>query len=632
MNNDFNLDDILSEYTSNKTESAESGRKSQSEKYPGAKPVQRSSSTVRSSVEARSAPAGRPSAAGRPVTSACPAAPTSRPAAQTCPEYPARSAGKRRKKKPHTGGIITAAVVIFLLIFVLLVSYGNRIQPNVSAGEISLGWMTGQKAYDTLVKEHWQQRTEKKLTVTTYGGATVEVDPVEAGLLLGTEDIVNRALRYGKEGNLLSNMRSFIRCLGRKTDLNALYAARNDVYLTECAALCQTRLNEVLGDPYTVDEERGELVMRKGQGSLYLNTTELKERIWSALQSGEERLEYCGLLTEPVDPDLQVVHDLVYAEPQPAAFATDGTHSILEGKPGYDFDVTAARTLWDAAALGDEVRIPLQISRSEITPAVLESRMFCNLLGAMTTKYNNSGENRRSNVRLAASRVDGTVLFPGEEFSYNDVVGARTAEAGFLLAPAYAGYNDIKEEIGGGVCQVSSSLYAAALFSFLEISKHTCHVYPPNYIQLGTDATVTIPEGGGRTIDFRFVNNRNYPVRITAYCEETEDRGDGKPLRTVTVEIWGTLEEEDYMPVEFDNTYMNIYDYDRIIEPADPDREGYKIKFTHDEQAFEDDYGSGIRTATHRKVYDSKGNLVEDRIINPTYSAGYALDTYYFMQ
>ena len=84
------------------------------------------------------------------------------------------------------------------------------------------------------------------------------------------------------------------------------------------------------------------------------------------------------------------------------------------------------------------------------------------------------------------------------------------------------------------------------------------------------------------------------------------------------------------MPVEFDNSYAGIYDYDRVIEPAYPDREGYKIKFTHEETEFEDDYGRGLRTLTHRKVYDSHGILVEDSIINPTYYEGYAMDTYYY--
>ena len=329
-----------------------------------------------------------------------------------------------------------------------------------------------------------------------------------------------------------------------------------------------------------------------------------------------------------LQPDFAALYEEVCFDASDASFSTDGSHTIIPEKSGLRFDPDDARKRWEASSEG-EVRIPLHTVEPAVRSGMLEALLYRDLLGAVTTKYNNSGINRCINVRLASSRVDGVVLFPGEEFSFNAVVGARTEEAGFLPAPAYAGYDDIKDEIGGGVCQVSTGVYAAALFSFLDVTSHTSHLYPPNYIQLGTDATVTIPEGGGRSIDLKFVNSKSCPVKIVSYCEESV-RDNGRPLRTVTVEIWGTLEEDDYMPVEFDNSYIDIYDYDRLIDPAYPDREGYKIKFTHEETEFEDDYGRGLHTLTHRKVYDSSGNLVEDKIINPTYSAGYALDTYYY--
>ena len=155
--------------------------------------------------------------------------------------------------------------------------------------------------------------------------------------------------------------------------------------------------------------------------------------------------------------------------------------------------------------------------------------------------------------------------------------------------------------------------------------ERTAHVYPVNYIQIGTDATVTIPEEGGNVMDMKFRNNKNYPVKIVAYTEETEE------LKTLTVEIWGTLEENDYMPVEFDNTASYTWDliYDRVIEPAYPNREGYKIKFETERYTFEDAMGAGRRTITHREVFNSAGEKVLDEVLNPMISTGYAMDTYY---
>ena len=86
------------------------------------------------------------------------------------------------------------------------------------------------------------------------------------------------------------------------------------------------------------------------------------------------------------------------------------------------------------------------------------------------------------------------------------------------------------------------------------------------------------------------------------------------------------------MPVEFDNRYGDIYDYDRVVEPADPDRQGYRLLFTHDETEFEDDTGKGLRTLTYIRIYDTEGNLVDKKLMNREYSFGYGMDTYYYMQ
>jgi len=171
------------------------------------------------------------------------------------------------------------------------------------------------------------------------------------------------------------------------------------------------------------------------------------------------------------------------------------------------------------------------------------------------------------------------------------------------------------------VCQVSSTLYAATAFAFLETVERECHIFAVNYMQMGTDATVTIPSEG-RAVDFKFKNNKNYPIKIVGYCNDEES--------TITFEIWGTLEENDYMPTCFDNSYGWQFDYVRAVEPSYADRTGYTIKLTHETWSFSDDYGSGYRTLTHRQVIDPDGYMVVDEIINAKLPNGqFAMDTYY---
>ena len=540
----------------------------------------------------------------------------------------------KKKKKTSVSGIWIGFLALILILVGtyltgLAVSGGNRIFPNVTIGGIAVGGMNAEEAEQELVRQGWEEKTSRTLHVETIHGITMDLPFTDSGVLPDTGTAVRAAIRYGRTGNAFVDLFRFLICHWKETDICSRYPKLNSEFLNEKIAECANAVNELLGDDgYIIDVESCELRLVKGQGTVRLDSDGLCEAVTAALLANQTELTFTGLTGESACPDFGAIYEAVYSEMQNARFSNDGTYTIIPESVGYQFDITEAQSLWEQAELADTVCIPIEVTVPEVTAEYLESRLYRDLLGATTTKYNNSGENRCSNVRLAASLINEVVLYPGEEFSYNEVVGVRTEERGFLPAPAYAGYDDIKEEIGGGICQVSTTLYASALFAFLDVTSHTSHIYPPNYIQLGLDATVTIPEGGGRTIDFKFKNNKSYPIKIIAYCEETEK--DGKPFKTVTVEIWGTLEDDDFMPIEFDNSYSTIYDYDRVIEPAYEDREGYKIKFTHEEQEFEDDTGKGIRTLTHRLVYDSAGNLVQDHIVNPTYSAGYALDTYYY--
>jgi len=131
-------------------------------------------------------------------------------------------------------------------------------------------------------------------------------------------------------------------------------------------------------------------------------------------------------------------------------------------------------------------------------------------LGTYTT-YFSPGENGRNiNIRNAASKIDGFVLMPGEIFSTNAEFGVMTYENGYRMAPVIVG-GVLQDGMGGGVCQVSSTLYVALLYAELRITERLNHSMPVAYIRNGLDATLA-----GDWIDLKFQNNTNYPVFIEA--------------------------------------------------------------------------------------------------------------------
>lgn len=144
------------------------------------------------------------------------------------------------------------------------------------------------------------------------------------------------------------------------------------------------------------------------------------------------------------------------------------------------------------------------------------------MISSYTTETT-SNSNRNTNVQLSAAAINGTTVLPGETFSFNKATGQRTAEKGYLPAAAIAGGQSV-DEIGGGVCQTSSTLFNAVARANMQIVDRSPHAWPSNYVDKGLDATVNWPN-----LDFKFKNNSDWPIFIVAYYKS----------RKVTVEVYG---------------------------------------------------------------------------------------------
>ncbi len=249
---------------------------------------------------------------------------------------------------------------------------------------------------------------------------------------------------------------------------------------------------------------------------------------------------------------------------------------------------------------------------------------YSDVIGAAATSFRDSSPERIRNIELACEKLDGIILQPGEVFSFNEVLGGLTAEAGFAVAPVNPD-DEATAEIGGGVSQVASTLYTGSLFALLETVERTNHPFAVPFIQPGTDAYVTDP-GNADALDLKFRNTRGEPIRISAKTKVDEAR----QVREIVIELQSALGSSDYMPIRFDNTWGGDQNAFLTATPYDLTRPGYRILLTHEEQAFTDNQGAGIRTLTHRKILDAAGMLVRDEILNSKLPDGsYAMDTYY---
>ena len=159
-----------------------------------------------------------------------------------------------------------------------------------------------------------------------------------------------------------------------------------------------------------------------------------------------------------------------------------------------------------------------------VTPRITKAELINSftLISSYTTQTT-SDANRNTNIQLAAQAVMGTAVMPGETFSFNGATGERTVDKGYMPAAAIADGATV-EDIGGGVCQVSSTLFNAAAMADMTIIERWPHTWPSNYVEKGRDATVNWPN-----LDFQFRNDRSTPVFIVAWYQD----------RQCTVEIYG---------------------------------------------------------------------------------------------
>lgn len=309
--------------------------------------------------------------------------------------------------------------------------------------------------------------------------------------------------------------------------------------------------------PTAEEPECQTLVLTKGTPGSILDCDGLYGQILDAYMTRTFEAEAVISEGEPEIFDVVTVYDQYYIAPVDAVMDMT-TFEVTAETWGYGFDVETAQAAWDAAANGEEIHIPFFRIAPETTADALSSLLYRDELASYSTKHT-SDSNRNNNLKLACKSINGTILFPGQTFSYNGTLGERTAAKGYLAAGAYSN-GQVIQEMGGGICQVSSTLYCCVLEADLKVVYRQNHSMTVSYVPLGMDATV---DWGN--IDFKFQNNTNYPIKILASVSGGY----------VHIQILGTDEKSYY--IEMTNEVVETYNYETVYREMYADNaEGYK--------------------------------------------------------
>lgn len=397
--------------------------------------------------------------------------------------------------------------------------YGNhqRIPENVTLGGLKIGGMTYREAKTAVNSAAEKGLLTKKLNLI-LPEETLTFIPEEAGLKINTGRALRDALQL-KGSEAANRALGLLPYLSREEAYfqNALlgYGQKNDTELTQPLWHLEGDRPELETDRFDPNAPVQTISITLGTPERHLDPAEALQAIWNFYDGALTAEEFTVSLDVPPEklpeaPDLNAIYESCCVSPVDDSLDMERFQPV-PGTYGCAFDLDEAKREVEKAQWGETVSLPMAYTEPEILG---EEVYFRDVLGACETRHNDD-ENRNTNLRLICEILDGMVVEPGEEFSYNDRVGERTPERGFKPAPAYSG-NRLIKDYGGGACQCSTTLYNCALLGDMEITARVCHGATVGYVPRGLDAAVN----WATHTDMAFRNTSHFPIKIQAKVED----------------------------------------------------------------------------------------------------------------
>ena len=451
----------------------------------------------------------------------------------------AASSAKRKRKNAATlvGAGLIVLIVLGALGFCGYTAYsvlmGGDIFPGVRMGECDLSGMDRAEARSALEKAYGDSAIDAVIDIQA-GDQLFTLSADECGLVYDIPASIDQAYAYGRQGGFIYRARQY-------------WSTRRDPQQMELVTVLdrnvlQARVDEVAAAveqpmaPSSYSYADGVISLDKGQTGYSLD----KEHLYAALDNKLRTADFTPMEAVRKEAHPQALNaaviaaavncDVVQTTLDLEADPTGGT--VREGTLGVNVTESALNAAIASANRHETVQCTL--TQPDYTAAEYKALLFRDVLGQCTTDFNPGNKGRTTNVLLATDFCNGVILMPGQVFSYNDSVGPRTYERGFKDATVYVG-NSAEDGVGGGICQVSSTIYYAALRADLKIVERYAHSRMVTYVPLGEDATVA---WGSK--DFKFENNTPFPMKVVT----------SHKTNTLTVKLYGTQTQNKTVKIE----------------------------------------------------------------------------------
>ena len=505
----------------------------------------------------------------------------------------------KKKSRNIKIAIIAVIVIIVLLIsstvFAITAMTSSKIISGISINNIDVSKMdktTACKLLEDKLKEKQQATIKLK-----YQDYEKELPIEQLGLETNIEEAVDKALEKGRDNNIFVNNFNVIKSKFVKENIDLTITYNEDV-LEKNLMDMSVELPGIAKE-YTYSVEEQDLIITKGTDGIALDKDIMKDKIISNItnlsKETPQEIEISVKEQKAAEVDIEAIYNEVHSEPE-NAYIVEEPFQVIVDKDGIDFAITLDEAKVLLAEEKEEYIIPLKVTKATTTVADLGPRAFPNRLSTFTTRYDAGNIDRTTNLSIACRKINEYVVQPGETFSYNKALGKRSVENGYKEAAIYAN-GGVENGLGGGICQISSTLYNAVLESNLEIVERHNHSFITSYVEAGKDATVVYG-----ALDFKFKNTRKYPIKITA----------GVSGGVATVSVYGLKEDVEYKVNVVASVTATIPCEVEKIEDSNIE-EGKEVVITKGT--------NGCRSVTYKYVYSLDGKLVsKTQLSADTYS------------
>ena len=448
--------------------------------------------------------------------------------------YQEKNSEKNSEKNKETKKVlITVLILVFLILFIVIFSTVFSLI-NINSNKIIKGVFINTIEVSNLSKNEAIEKLENELNNNEKNYITINYKQYKKKLSLqdinGKFDInesVNKAYNLGREKDIVQNN---YKILG-----SIIFKSNIDINFTYDEELLEKVINEIeveipeiaLDSTYLIQGNK--LIIKNGKDGIQIKKDEFIKSVIKSFTENKKEFEIQTEHCKKKEIDIEKIHSEIYKKPKNAYYTTN-PYRIYKEEIGLDFDMSIEQAKKLLLEDKDEYEIQLKTINPQIKLSDLDSGAYPDLLSTFTTKYGTSDANRNTNIALAAKSINSVVLMPGETFSYNDLIGECSTKTGYKAATIYLN-GELSTGIGGGICQVSTTLYNAVIRANLEIVERRNHSLGVTYVPSGQDAMVSIG-----TQDFKFKNNRDYPIKVVAYV------GTG----SITCQVYGLKQDTEY--------------------------------------------------------------------------------------